>query len=106
MTGLYGSDEVSIEPLVIHLRHDENVMRRVSNVSREKYLAAIELLKQQIAQSTTIQFGVMGGMGGRGILPPTDDEPGVFQSYSLTIEQPPYPEPGTARTVFAWPRPA
>ena len=97
---------MSVEPLVIHLRHDENVMRRVSSVSREKYLSAIELLKQQIAQSTTIQFGFIGGMGGRGILPPTDDEPGVFQSYSLTIEVPPYPEPGIMRIVFAWPSPA
>ena len=108
MTGLYGSDEVPAEPLVIHLRHDDDVMRRVSKdvVSREKYLEAIELLKQQIAQSKTIQFGVVGGFGGRGILPPTDDEPGVHQSYSLMIVQPPYPKPGTTRIVFAWPRPA
>lgn len=108
MTGLYGSDEVPAEPLVIHLRHDDDVMRRVSKdvVSREKYLEAIELLKQQIAQSKTIQFGVIGGMGGRGILPPTDDEPGVHQSYSLMIVQPPYPKPGAKRIVFAWPSPA
>jgi hypothetical protein len=108
MTGLYGSDEVPAEPLVIHLRHDDNVMRRYSKdvVSRKKYLAAIELLKQQIAQSKTIQFGVVGGMGGRGILPPTDDEPSVHQSYSLTIVEPPYPKPGARRIVFAWPSPA
>lgn len=108
MTGLYGSNEVPAKPLVIHLRHDDDVMRRAPKdlVSREKYLEAIELLKQQIAQSKTIQFGVVGGMGGRGILPPTDDEPGVHQSYSLSIIQPPYPKPGTARIVFAWPRPA
>lgn len=107
MTGLYGSDEVSAEPLVIYLRHDEDVMHRVSKdmVSRVKYLAAIELLKQQIAQSTTIQFGNIGGMGGGSILPPIDGKPGEFQSNSLSIEQPPYPEPGIARIVFAWPGP-
>jgi hypothetical protein len=108
LTGLYGSDEVPAEPLVIHLRHDEDVMRRAPKdlVSRENYLEAIELLKQQIAQSKTIEFGVIGGMGGRGILPPTDDEPGVHQSYSLSIIQPPYPKPGAKSIVFAWPRPA
>jgi len=108
MTGLYGSDEVPAEPLVIHLRHDDDVMRRAPKdlVSRENYLEAIELLKQQIAQSKTIEFGVIGGMGGRGILPPTDDEPGVHQSYSLSIIQPPYPKPGAKSIVFAWPRPA
>jgi hypothetical protein len=108
MTGLYGSDEVAAEPLVIHLRHDDEVMRRAPKdlVSREKYLEAIELLKQQIAQSKIIQFGVIGGMGGRGILPPTDDEPGVHQSYSLSIIQPPYPKPGAKSIVFAWPSPA
>jgi hypothetical protein len=103
MTGLYGSDEVPSEPLVIHLRHDDDAMRRVSKymVSREKYLTAIELLKQQIAQSTIIHFGVWGGMGARGILPPTDDEPGVFQSYSLTIEE--LPDRAIKQIVFAWP---
>lgn len=107
MTGLYGSDEVPAEPLVIYLRHDEDTMRRISKnvVSREKYLAAIELLKQQIAQSTTIRFGIIGGMGGGSILPPIDGRPGEFQSNSLSIEQPPYPEPGLARIVFAWPGP-
>jgi hypothetical protein len=104
MTGLYGSDEVPAEPLVIHLRHDDDVMRRVSKdvVSREKYLEAIELLKQQIAQSPVIQFGVMGGSG----LTSIDGKPGEFQSNSLSIEQPPYPEPGIARIVVAWPGPA
>ena len=108
MTGLYGSDEVPVEPLVIHLRHDDEVMRRAPKdlVSREKYLEAIKLLKQQIAQSKIIQFGVIGGMGRRGILPPTDDEPSVHQSYSLSIIHPPYPKPGAKSIVFAWPRPA
>jgi hypothetical protein len=85
MTGVYGSDEVAAEPLVIYLRHDETAMRREHGASKEKYLAAIELLKQQIAQSTLIRFGVIGGMGTGRIIPPIDGKPGEFQSNSLEI---------------------
>jgi len=70
--------------LIVHLRHDEAATRDVAKdlVSKEKYLAAIELLKQQIAQSPIIQLGVMGGG-----LTPIDGKPGEFGSYSLSIEE-------------------
>lgn len=93
MTPLYGSDGVLTDPLVIHLRHDEAAMRRGFRevVTKEQYLAAIELLKRQIAQSAIIQFGFWGS----GVMP-IDGKPGEFQSNSLTIE-----EPGI---VFSWHR--
>jgi len=99
MTPIYASDSMPTEPLVIHLRHDEALMRDVG--SKEEYLAAIELLKQQISQSPVIQFGVMGGSG----LTPIEGKPGEFQSNSLSIEEPPFPDPPEIkRVVFSWPR--
>jgi hypothetical protein len=93
MTPMYGSKSVPTDPLVIYLRHDEAAMRgaREEVASKEKYLAAIDLLKRQIAQSTIIQFGFWGS----GIIP-IDGKPGEFQSNSLTVE-----EPGI---VFSWHR--
>jgi hypothetical protein len=93
MTPMYGSDSVPTEPLVIHLRHDEAAMRRGRSevVSREKYLAAIELLKRQISQSTIIRFGFWGS----GVIP-IGGKPGEFQSNSLTIEE--------QGIVFSWHR--
>jgi hypothetical protein len=93
MTPMYGSKSVPTDPLVIYLRHDEAAMRgaREEGASKEKYLAAIDLLKRQIAQSTIIQFGFWGS----GIIP-IDGKPGEFQSNSLTVE-----EPGI---VFSWHR--
>jgi hypothetical protein len=69
--------------MIVHLRHDEAVTRRVSTdlVSKEKYLAAIELLKQQISQSPIVQLGVMGTR-----LTPIEGKPGEFSSYTLSIE--------------------
>jgi hypothetical protein len=79
---VYGSDHAPPASLVVHLRHDEAVTHDVSKdlVSKEKYLAAIELLKQQIAQSRIIQLGVMGGG-----LTPIEGKPGEFSSYTLSI---------------------
>ncbi len=93
MTPIYGSKSVSTDPLVIYLRHDEAAMRgaREKVASKEKYLAAIDLLKRQISQSTIIQFGFWGS----GVIP-IDGKPGEFQSNSLTVE-----EPGI---VFSWHR--
>ena len=72
------------EQMIVHLRHDDAATRDVSKdfVSKEKYLAAIELLTQQIAQSPHIQLGVMGG----GLMP-IEGKPGEFGSYSLSIEE-------------------
>ena len=80
----------STEQMIVHLRHDEAATRKVSkdDVSEEKYLAAIELLKRQIAQSPIIQLGVMGGS-----LTPLEDKPGEFGSYSLSIID---------GTVYSW----
>jgi hypothetical protein len=93
MTPIYGSKSVPTDPLVIYLRHDEAAMRgaREEVASTEKYLAAIEFLKRQIAQSAIIQFGFWGS----GVIP-IDGKPGEFQSNSLTVE-----EPGI---VFSWHR--
>lgn len=93
MTSIYGSKSVPTDPLVIYLRHDEAAMRgaREEVASTEKYLAAIEFLKRQIAQSAIIQFGFWGS----GVIP-IDGKPGEFQSNSLTVE-----EPGI---VFSWHR--
>ena len=93
LTPLYGSDSVPTDPLVIHLRHDEAAMGGASRdvASKEEYLAAIALLKRQIAQSTMIQFGFWGS----GVIP-IEGKPGEFQSNSLSIE-----EPGI---VFSWHR--
>ena len=79
-----GNDLGAPDPMVVHLRHDEDATREVSKdfVSKEKYLAAIELLKQQILQSPIIQLGVWGGG-----LTPIDGKPGEFSSYSLSIEE-------------------
>jgi hypothetical protein len=79
-----GDDLEPTEQMIVHLRHDEAVTRNVSKdlVSKEKYLAAIELLKQQIAQSPNIQLGVMGGG-----LTPIEGKPGELGSYSLSIEE-------------------
>jgi hypothetical protein len=79
-----GDDLRPTEQMIVHLRHDEAATRDVSKdvVSKEKYLAAIELLKQQIAQSPHIQLGVMGGG-----LTPIEGKPGEFGSYSLSIEE-------------------
>jgi hypothetical protein len=84
MNDVYGSDHAPPPLLVLHLRHDEAVTRRVSTdlVSKEKYLAAIELLKQQISQSPIVQLGVMGMR-----LTPIEGKPGEFSSYSLSIEE-------------------
>jgi hypothetical protein len=81
---VYGSDHAPPPLLVLHLRHDEAVTRSVSTdlVSKEKYLAAIELLKQQISQSPIVQLGVMGMR-----LTPIEGKPGEFGSYSLSIEE-------------------
>lgn len=99
MTGLYGDDRVPTEPLVIHLRHNESAMRRQlrDSVSEEQYLSAIELLKQQISESKVIHFGVMGGG-----LAPIEGKPGEFQGNSLSIEEPPFPDPAIERVVFSW----
>jgi hypothetical protein len=80
----HGDDPGPTKLMIVHLGHDEAVMRKVSRdiVSKEKYLAAIELLKQQISQSPIIQLGVMGGG-----LTPVEDKPGEFSSYSLSIEE-------------------
>jgi hypothetical protein len=80
----HGDDLGPTEQMIVHLRHDEAATRDVSKdfVSKEKYLAAIELLKQQIAQSPHIQLGVMGGG-----LTPIEGKPGEFGSYSLSIEE-------------------
>lgn len=80
----HGDDLGPTELMIVHLRHDEAVTRKVSRdiVSKEKYLAAIELLKQQIAQSPIIRLGVMGGG-----LTPIDGKPGEFGSYSLSVEE-------------------
>jgi hypothetical protein len=93
MTAMYGSKSVPTDPLVIYLRHDEAAMRgaREEVASKEKYLAAIDLLKRQIAQAAIIQFGFWGS----GVIP-IDGKPGEFQSNSLTVE-----EPGI---VFSWHR--
>ena len=79
-----GDDLGPTEQMIVHLRHDEVVTCKVSQdfVSKDKYLAAIELLKQQIAQSPNIQLGVMGGG-----LTPIEGKPGEFGSYSLSIEE-------------------
>jgi hypothetical protein len=84
MNDVYGADHAPPPLLVLHFRHDEPVTRKVSKdlVSKEKYLAAIELLKQQISQSAIIQLGVMGMR-----LTPIDGKPGEFSSYSLSIEE-------------------
>jgi hypothetical protein len=84
LTPLYASEGVPTNPIVIYLRHDEAAIRRGLRdaVSKEEFVAAIALLKQQIAQSTTIQLGVMGGSG----LAPIDGKPGEFQCNSLTVE--------------------
>lgn len=87
LTSLYVSDSVPAKPITIRLRHDETAMR--DSVSKEEYVAAIALLRQQIAQSATIQFGVMGGSG----LAPIDGRPGELQSNGLTIED---------GIVYAW----
>ena len=81
------------DPLVIYLRHDVAAMRgaRSDVASREKYLAAIDFLKRQIAQSATISFGFWGER-----VVSIDGKPGEFQSNSLSIE-----EPGI---VFSWHR--
>lgn len=93
MTSMHGSDDVPTDPFVIYLRHDESAMRRGFRavVSKEEYLAAIDLLKQQIAQSTIIRFGFWGS----GVIP-IDGKPGEFQSNSLTIEE--------QGIVFSWHR--
>ena len=93
MTPMYGSDNVPADPLVIYLRHDKDAMRRGFRevVTKDQYLAAIELLRRQISQSAIIRFGFWGA----GIIP-IDGKPGAFQSNSLTIE-----EPGI---VFSWHR--
>jgi hypothetical protein len=79
---VYGSDHAPPPLLVLHLRHDEAVTRSVSTdlVSKEKYLAAIDLLKQ-ISQSPIVQLGVMGMR-----LTPIEGKPGEFSSYTLSIE--------------------
>ena len=93
MTPMYGSKNVSTDPLVIYLRYDEAAMRGAGEevASKGKYLAAIDLLKRQISQSTIIQFGFWGS----GVIP-IDGKPDEFQSNSLTVE-----EPGI---VFSWHR--
>ena len=84
MNDVHGSDHAPPPLLALHLLHDEAVTRRVSTdlVSKEKYLAAIELLKQRISQSPIIQLGVMGGG-----LTPIEGKPGEFSSYSLFIQE-------------------
>jgi hypothetical protein len=79
---VYGSDHAPPPLLVLHLRPDEAVTRSVSTdlVSKEKYLAAIDLLKQ-ISQSPIVQLGVMGMR-----LTPIEGKPGEFSSYTLSIE--------------------
>lgn len=78
----HGDDLGPTEQMIVHLRHDEAATRDVPKdiVSKESYLAAIELLKRQIAPSPIIQLGVMGGG-----LTPIDGKPGEFGSYSLSI---------------------
>jgi hypothetical protein len=75
------NDLEATDLLIIHLRHDEVATRDVSKdlVSKEKYLAAIELLKQRIAQSPIIQLGIMGGR------PAPIDDTGEVHSYSLSV---------------------
>ena len=99
MTSIYVSDGVRTDPIVIYLRHDEAAMRRAFSeaVSKEEYLAAIDLLMQQIAQSTKIRFGFWG----RGVVP-IEGKPGEFPSNALTIEEPPFADPAIKRIVFSW----
>lgn len=79
-----GDDLGPTELMIVHLGRDEAVTRKVpkEGLSKERYLAAIALLQQQIAQSPIIQIGVMGGG-----LTPIEDKPGEFGSYSLSIEE-------------------